>query len=470
MLFVKDKKPNLIIILGLIITGLISYPSTALLIDEWMKWDQTLSHGIACLALAIYFIWRLPFHDSSISSSPPLLAIILLTLSSVSWCIAQLGNIQLISQLLTITSFVLLIACLIPFQSFKKLLPALGILIFALPIWSGTTLVSLSSWAVNFFLQFLDLTLHIQGNIISTPFGDIMIADGCSGIRYLIIALLIAYLLWLLNAYSVSTGVCVFAIAITLALLTNWVRIISLVLIGYHTEMKHSLMQDHELFGWILFAAMLAPAIYFAPQRIVKINSIPVHFRWKKSILIAWLCGYCIYFLIPFQAVTKNPIQLPLEGFSKIQITPNLFLDSPIVDKIISTGVKLENTDAYLELRLSSAKTKHDKTMPYVGQIYNKYYWQPISSTRTPDLTIEVIENRITKKRTLLAYRYQVGPWTSPSYFRAKLLQIPAKLTNQSYFGFLSLQIRCKENCNEEIRSTIQFSNAISEKRNKIPE
>src|SRR5690606_8194014 len=50
-----------------------------------------------------------------------------------------------------------------------------------------------------------------------------------------------------------------------------WIRIFILILVGYHTEMESSLMEDHETFGWIVFALICFPAIYFAP--VIKVRS-----------------------------------------------------------------------------------------------------------------------------------------------------------------------------------------------------
>jgi exosortase/archaeosortase family protein len=42
-----------------------------------------------------------------------------------------------------------------------------------------------------------------------------------------------------------------------LALLGNWLRIISIVIVGHVTEMQSPLVSDHGTFGWLIFAALL---------------------------------------------------------------------------------------------------------------------------------------------------------------------------------------------------------------------
>ena len=90
-------------------------------------------------------------------------------------------------------------------------------------------------------------------NSIFIPFGQIVIADGCSGLRYFEIALALAYIIALLNNYSERKLLPALIIAAALGLLANWIRIFILVLIGYESKMESSLMANHEYFGWFVF-------------------------------------------------------------------------------------------------------------------------------------------------------------------------------------------------------------------------
>lgn len=452
MLNWQNKKLSLLILAGIFATGLVTYPSTVYLLNEWMQWDQALSQGFACLGLVVYFIWRLPLIETTQEKSPSIIWTFLLLGSSLGWCLVQLGNLQLPAYFATFTLIFLLLASSLNFSAVKKTIPILGIFLFALPFWSGQLLVELSSLVVGFILQLSDLTLHIQDNQILTPWGTIIIADGCSGLRYFIISLLLAYLLCLLNSYSIKTGALVFLLAIALGLITNWLRITIIVLIGYHTEMTHSLVRDHELFGWILFAIIMFPALYFAPQYKTNLSPITTHYRFSLWILLAWLSGPVIYFLIPFHTADKNPIQLKLQNHYALSwAKPGLFLHYPPADQILNKGIKHADIDIHIELMLLSAKQKQDKLVPYMGSLYDDYQWRLTSNQAYSNSKIDILENRQTRERILLAYRYQVGDWITASYSKAKLLQIPAKLTNQHYFGFWSAQIICKSNCSSEL-------------------
>lgn len=447
-----NKSGNIWIVFVILLTGVVTYPSTHNLLLEWTKWDQALSQGFACLGLIVFFIWRITFIKYPEEKPFSFFWCFLLMANSLGWCLVQFGNLQLPAYLATFSLLILVLINSIGFRATQKILPILGLFLFTLPLWSGQFLVELSSWAVGFILKLFNLTLHIQDNLITTPWGTIVIADGCSGLRYLVISLLLAYLLWLLNAYSIKTGILIFAMAFMLGVITNWIRITLLVLIGYHTEMTHSLVRDHEFFGWVLFAIILFPALYFAPQKKINPASIPIHFKLNIWILLAWLCGPAWYFLTPFNSAEKNPIQFHLQNkYADTWAKPGLFLHYPPKTTITNKAIDINGTAVHLELMLFNAQSKDEKVVPYMGDIYDQYQWRQISLQRHSQIVIETLEQRNTQQRVLLAYRYQVGPWTTASYTKAKLLQIPAKLTGQAYFGFWSAQIICESDCENEM-------------------
>jgi exosortase len=455
----SDKKVNLQILFLLSICALVTYPSTSMLVNEWLKWDQALSHGFACLALLVFFIWRQPFiilPDIQFSRG----AIVFLTLGSLLWCCAQLANLQLPSYAFIFVCFWFLLAVVYSWQFTIKLLPLLGIFVFAIPIWStfNDLLVELSSNVVNGVLKYSNLVLHIQDNQIMTPWGTIVIADGCSGLRYLVIALLIGYLLCLLNRYSIKISITTLIIAALLGLITNWIRILIIILVGYYTEMQHSLVRDHEFFGWILFASILFPALYFSPQYKITLNPIAGQAKFSWAILFAGLVGPIIYFLIPFNNHT-NPLNLSFlnQQYPSSIATPQLDIQYPPGILAEKTNILLNQIPVSLTLLKSTPKQKNEKIVPFMSKLYNYYYWKSIQQFSLENSELEILEHRQNQQKIILIYKFQVGSFTTTNYYQAKILQIPAKLLNQAYFGLWLAQVSCQSDCAQEVTAIKQF-------------
>jgi exosortase/archaeosortase family protein len=102
---------------------------------------------------------------------------------------------------------------------------------------------------------------------IHLPSGTIEVEDGCSGHNFFmaatVIGLLQAY--WLFTSFS--RRVAVVLLAMLVGMVSNWVRVILLVLIAYKSEMRNELIYDHVNFGWMVFTVALV--IYFGLSRLL---------------------------------------------------------------------------------------------------------------------------------------------------------------------------------------------------------
>ena len=91
------------------------------------------------------------------------------------------------------------------------------------------------------------------------PFGTLVIADSCSGLRYLIVGLAIAVYALKDSQLPFLTKVKMFALAAVLSVVANWLRVFALVLIAYYSDMKSSLVVDHDGFGIVVFFVLFLP-------------------------------------------------------------------------------------------------------------------------------------------------------------------------------------------------------------------
>ena len=48
------------------------------------------------------------------------------------------------------------------------------------------------------------------------------------------------------------------AVALALALITNWVRVYTLIIVGQYSDMQHYLITtDHYMYGWVLYGVAM---------------------------------------------------------------------------------------------------------------------------------------------------------------------------------------------------------------------
>jgi exosortase A len=142
--------------------------------------------------------------------------------------------------------------------SVKLFFPALYF-IFLIPLWGllTTPLQSLSVAAVNTLMSFTGIPVFVEQQFVHIPSGIFEIADGCSGLRYLLTSLAISSLFIFLYLRSTKNIIIFASVALFGALLTNWIRIAILIIIGHQTEMTSDLMTDHNMFGWYIYVPFM---------------------------------------------------------------------------------------------------------------------------------------------------------------------------------------------------------------------
>ncbi len=230
--------------------------------------DGTYSHAFLIpiiTAYLFYVLWQEGKLTFSEKINYPIL--VLLAISALSFIQVYSAQISLLYW--TLSLGVLALSTTLIFNNRLIVFAACCYLVFLFPIWNGLTtpLQQLSTWVSSFVLSLTSIPIYVEGAFISLPAGKFEIANGCSGLRYLLVSLAISYLYTFLYIKSVKNSVTFLIFAILGALITNWIRIILLILIGQYTEMQSPLMTDHNNFGWFLYLPFLI-VLFFLGNRL----------------------------------------------------------------------------------------------------------------------------------------------------------------------------------------------------------
>jgi len=251
------SKPFLGILLLFTVVSLLNIP---VLITLWRHGfdDGTYSHAflIPFISLYLYFLLaetgKLQFRNE-LAITPTVLLVISCYLLFVT-ANAQI-SVGYWGALLAV--FITSVTMLYRFNWYI-VFPA-AFLIFIFPFWGILVpiLQNISVVAVTYMMSFTGVPTYVEAEIITIPAGVFEIAGGCSGLRYMIVSLAIGSLFIFLNIRDTKKAVLFLSLTILGALLTNWIRITALILIGEYTNMESSLMDDHNTFGWYLYVPFM---------------------------------------------------------------------------------------------------------------------------------------------------------------------------------------------------------------------
>lgn len=255
------------------VTALLLWPTIASLMIEWRDTDNlTYTHGYLIVGLCAWLLIRAG-QASTLGEAagqpvrPDWRFIPLLVVLSLCWLIACRAGIELLHQVL------------LPMLGFAAVCGTVGIgrarsywfafayLYFAIPVWSmgNEVLQAISVVAVRLLLLLTSVPAYVTGNVVHIPAGAFEIAGGCSGLHFFIVGLAVAALFGEVHRDGWRVRLKLLVLAAVLAMVSNWVRIYTIVVAGHLTNMQHYLVRvDHYYFGWGLFAVTLLVFFWLA--------------------------------------------------------------------------------------------------------------------------------------------------------------------------------------------------------------
>lgn len=438
----------------LLVTGVaiaIFFPTWYRLTEIWLEFEQVIAHG---LATAIIFIGLLLIHPPKPSNSGaainrPHLVLGALFLIGVTlvWGLLELVRIDTLAFLILPVGVVAVSWALLGLHRTLSFAPYVMVLALSLPFWADIVpaLVALASIVVGEWVRWFGMTALIEGSSITLPYGRLLIADGCSGIRYFAISILLAMMTSILNDYRCKGWAITVSLAILIALLANWVRITILVVVAYETNMESELLTDHEMMGWIVFAAFVFPALYFSPVR--KRSTMPnnpedritIQRKGLIAAAVAIILGPVALAFANYTTSQEPEWTILLPEFRQVQ-TGELPLSITLPETLEEQKWRAGNT--WISLAQSQKTSSSEKLVPYLPPMFDKSVWH-VEEQLAPGITL--YRNILTRDLVMMAQWYQVGTQRSWTYRDAKLLQIPATLKGETRFALIAIQIPCTQ-------------------------
>ncbi len=232
-------------------------------------WLDKGGQGFVAAGFAAYLMWRDRAHLFPRGKGIGEASLIIVGISAL-WLVAYVLNVQVVHQS---TLPLVLLGWLLAtrgWTAFLAVLPIAGVFFLAVPVW-GVLLAPLQAATVvvnGLLLKITGVQAVIDGYHIQIESGIFLVAEGCAGLNYFETGLLISTMYALLFLVTWRARAMAIVIGVGLAIVSNWLRVFGLIVIGDITEMKSPLIADHGLYGWILFAVSML--VFFAIMRKVE--------------------------------------------------------------------------------------------------------------------------------------------------------------------------------------------------------
>jgi len=260
--------PKMGVILFLLLTLVIIsfFPSSLTLHQKWFMSGEGYSHGYLLLSICIYLVFEKRDLLQQAVQRPRWILAFPLTVLCLTWVVLNLAGIQTLQQLLMPIIFLTVCGLVFGLRFAIILTPIISFIFLGIPIWDYAIplLQAMAVAASRAGLTLMSLPVFIKDIWVTVPGGQFEIAGGCSGLRYLLVSLTLSALYGFLSYSRLWKILALIIFAATMSLVFNWLRILIIIYAGYATQMKHSLVSDHDNFGWLIFAISLIPLFFVA--------------------------------------------------------------------------------------------------------------------------------------------------------------------------------------------------------------
>ncbi len=235
---------------------LLAYRSTVAGL-AWQWWDY-LEYGFVLVGLTLWVCWR-DRHLVLADVAPwPAVALVIVG-GSLVWVVGMSAGIQAVEQIALLSVLMGWALAVLGRGHVPWILRLGSYLALALPAWGLIVgiLQQLTVAANSVLLAISRLEATISGTFIAIPEGTFEVAAGCAGMSFFMSGLTVAVCYAEMTPLTTRGRLIAVALMASLSLVSNWIRVFLLIMIGHWTNMKSPLIADHGWFGWVIFAFMV---------------------------------------------------------------------------------------------------------------------------------------------------------------------------------------------------------------------
>ncbi len=253
-----SKRPLYWLAVALLVWLVAYFPTLHAMVTVWLN-SATYAHGLLIVPMSLFLLWQKRNQLNWQQIQPSWLPLFPLLMLSVIWFIANVSGINVIQQLAVVLMIPLLVWACLGTTITRQIVFPLGYLLFAVPMGSGIVpyLQEITAWFCVWGLKLVGIPVFWEGLYITIPSGEFLVAEACSGIRYLIASMALGTFYAYISYTSLKKRLAVFALSIIIPVIANGIRAFGIILIAYYSNMEYATGADHLLYGWVFFGIVM---------------------------------------------------------------------------------------------------------------------------------------------------------------------------------------------------------------------
>lgn len=416
--------------------------------------DGTYSHAFLIPFISAYLLYTSVKEGRvRLRNNPSVLWLIATVLASFLLYIAAKAQVSLGYW----GAWLIMLCCAVPvlFRFSLTIIFPFAYLIFLLPVWGSLSglLQILSVVVVSNIMGLTGIPVYVESVFVQIPSGTFEIADGCSGLRYMIVSLAIASIYVFMFVRSTSSAIKLVLLAIAGALITNWLRIAALIVIGHVTEMQSSLMEDHNMFGWYLYIPFMFIFYYVGNKLSTGPNETPVtsvqHEERAAGSLSIGLAAIVVIMGVSGTSLSHSVMNnTTMSIVENAELEPRVFFASDVEQQTVTVDGNTYQKFSYVY----SGRTLDGKPSYYENQLVPDN-WQVVERRIVDDHVQLIVKNPRGNRMAEVRYTYWFAGNTYPRLGQLKKARIKRAVMRSAETRIDWMWRPCSTQCVESLAS-----------------
>lgn len=482
---------------------LLIWPTVEGIVSRWLRFDESYSHGFLLLLVSVFLIFRVLKQRALVPGFYPLW-LMPFVLALLAYGMGDLLRVQALQHLMLVPLLLGALAILLGWKQVRFFIAPVGLLFFAMPVWDflSWTLQVITVEINQLLLGLFDIEFEIEGVFVYLiGVGAFEIANGCSGLRYLLVGQSLSLIYGELNLRTLRARVILFATSVLLALFANWIRVFVIIYMGHETNMQSSLIEDHESFGWWVFAATLIP-LFLVGRRLESMKaerdsdqkveateplasfSRTGAMRLKVGVVITALLPVLVWAALPSsdRDIKPEPLALDLklvgerygplfstnlEGWRPRVQNPDWLYTQTLFDRRGAGDQSGPGESLFAAVYSYDYQREGAEVIQYSNRVYDRERWYPetfftLSGPGKVPLKGLTLRQRFTDTRIHIVYTYYVEGFWETDNLRAKLAQVWGLMNSRSDASLIVFAVYC-EDCDGKNRLSSLIDSVMEE-------
>jgi exosortase D (VPLPA-CTERM-specific) len=245
------------LLLSITLIGFTFFNATLYMVSEWST--EEFSHGYLIPLIAAFLIWHRRDAWQKAKFSGSWAGVVLLVLGLLLDVVGRFSALYVLQHLALLIVVVGLVWSLTGSGALRWFAMPLAVLIFMVPLPNvflnplSSELQLLSSSLGVWMLRLLGVSVYLQGNVVDLGSYRLEVAEACSGVRYLLPLMTLAFLMAFFFRVALWKRVLLFLSSIPITVFMNSLRIaaIGLLVDRWGIGMAEGVL--HQVQGWMVF-------------------------------------------------------------------------------------------------------------------------------------------------------------------------------------------------------------------------